>query len=114
MFVIEDQELLFAMSYKSNRNWTLPQVIGGFNVTLCPDCDLFATYVTGTTGGSSGGTITITPFNAVGTILYILNDTLVQSSNTFTGLTAGTYTIKVIDQGAPECFVEETVVVGSS
>ena len=24
MFVIEDQELLFAMSYKSNRSWTLP------------------------------------------------------------------------------------------
>jgi hypothetical protein len=24
IFVIEDQELLFAMSYKSNRNWTLP------------------------------------------------------------------------------------------
>ena len=28
IFVIEDQELLFAMSYKSNRNWTLPD----FNV----------------------------------------------------------------------------------
>jgi len=24
IFVIEDQELLFAMSYKSNRSWTLP------------------------------------------------------------------------------------------
>ena len=24
IFVIEDQELLFALSYKSNRSWTLP------------------------------------------------------------------------------------------
>lgn len=31
LFVIEDQELLFAMSYKSNRTWTLPdyQISGG-------------------------------------------------------------------------------------
>jgi hypothetical protein len=31
MFLIEDQELLFAMSYKSNRSWTLPafQLAGG-------------------------------------------------------------------------------------
>ena len=32
LFVIEDQDLLFAMSFKSNRNWTLPDfslVIGG-------------------------------------------------------------------------------------
>ena len=27
IFVIEDQELLFAMSYKSNRSWTLPDYI---------------------------------------------------------------------------------------
>jgi len=27
IFVIEDQELLFAMSYKSNRSWTLPNYI---------------------------------------------------------------------------------------
>jgi len=30
IFVIEDQELLFAMSYKSNRNWTLPD----YNVSV--------------------------------------------------------------------------------
>ena len=27
LFVIEDQELLFAMSYKSNRSWTLPNYV---------------------------------------------------------------------------------------
>jgi len=30
LFVIEDQDLLFAMSYKSNRNWTLPE----FNLSI--------------------------------------------------------------------------------
>lgn len=40
MFVIEDQELLFAMSYKSNRNWTLPPVNTDFNASLCSDSDL--------------------------------------------------------------------------
>jgi len=29
IFVIEDQELLFAMSYKSNRSWTLPDYTAG-------------------------------------------------------------------------------------
>lgn len=27
IFVIEDQELLFALSYKSNRSWTLPNYL---------------------------------------------------------------------------------------
>lgn len=33
IFVIEDQELLFAMSYKSNRSWTLPEYSVEFNLT---------------------------------------------------------------------------------
>ena len=60
IFVIEDQELLFAMSYKSNRNWTLPdynattagivQTIppptGGTNVTwTTPDNDTYQAVV---------------------------------------------------------------------
>jgi len=36
IFVIEDQELLFAMSYKSNRSWTLPEFYAGTSVL--PDC----------------------------------------------------------------------------
>jgi hypothetical protein len=35
IFVIEDQELLYAMSYKSNRNWTLPPISSGFNIVNC-------------------------------------------------------------------------------
>lgn len=38
IFVIEDQELLFAMSYKSNRSWTVPDYNAGIGVitTECP------------------------------------------------------------------------------
>ena len=36
LFVIEDQELLFAMSYKSNRSWTLPSyVISANSIVGC-------------------------------------------------------------------------------
>jgi uncharacterized protein (TIGR02145 family) len=37
LFVIEDQELLFAMSYKSNRSWTLPNYIIGSGGSPCGD-----------------------------------------------------------------------------
>lgn len=36
MFVIEDQELLFAMSYKSNRSWTVPNYNAYINEV--PEC----------------------------------------------------------------------------
>ena len=35
IFVIEDQELLFAMSYKSNRSWTLPEYLAYANGGGC-------------------------------------------------------------------------------
>lgn len=60
IFVIEDQELLFAMSYKSNRSWTLPDygVDINANVTFgCPACLLQYTVTTvppTTLGGSDG------------------------------------------------------------
>ena len=38
VFVIEDQELLFAMSYKSNRSWTLPNYTVGVNDTIIINC----------------------------------------------------------------------------
>jgi hypothetical protein len=40
IFIIEDQELLQAMSYKTNRSWTLAQINAGFNASACPDSDL--------------------------------------------------------------------------
>ena len=113
LFTIEDQELLFAMSYKSNRNWTIPEVIGGFNVTLCPDCDLIISYssTTPTVIGGSDGTITIMAINDIGTLTYILDDSLSQMTNVFTGLSAGSYNIKVIDSGTQQCFKEETIII---
>jgi len=38
LFVIEDQELLFAMSYKSNRNWTLPNYYAGITALSDISC----------------------------------------------------------------------------
>jgi len=49
LFVIEDQELLFAMSYNSNRSWTLPNygVSGGTVPCLpCPPCPNVSTTTT--------------------------------------------------------------------
>lgn len=52
LFVIEDPELLFAMSYKSNRSWTLPQPIaaagGGNCAEPAPIYELFT--IEGTPG----------------------------------------------------------------
>ena len=45
VFVIEDQELLFAMSYKANRSWTLPEFTAALNVSLCPASDMEITDV---------------------------------------------------------------------
>lgn len=35
IIIITDQELLFALSYKSNRNWTLPEPKINFNLNTC-------------------------------------------------------------------------------
>ena len=89
MFVIEDQELLFAMSYKSNRSWTLPDYEATTNDN--PSCPVAAStviwttptiqdpadvcirsqcycYVSGTTGGTySSGWI---PFSIGSTVCH--------------------------------------------
>lgn len=126
IFVIEDQELLFAMSYKSNRSWTLPNFSLGANdsITDCPTCtgnidfDLESTNLT--SFGGSDGTITVN--NISGTIgevsegniyLKVVNSGTSQiyySNNintqpiTISGLTAGFYEITIIDLGAPNSF----------
>lgn len=48
LFVIEDQELLFAISYKSNRSWTLPQHSYGINNSTsdCPICMVMFDVIT--------------------------------------------------------------------
>ena len=127
IFVIEDQELLFAMSYKSNRSWTLPNFNIGANdsITDCPICegivDFTFTSSDTTSIGGTNGSITITDvtglINSLGatgmTYLKIEKTTgaggiffsdLINSSilnNPIGGLSAGTYKITIIDLGAP-------------
>lgn len=58
MFLIEDQELLFAMSYKSNRSWTLPSydLTTGGNLVAPPEPPqtLFVQTLIGTPGSIKG------------------------------------------------------------
>jgi hypothetical protein len=67
MFLIEDQELLYAMSYKSNRSWTLPEFSLNGGSGGCPPVPpappvLFVQTIIGTPGSikNTGG------FNIVG------------------------------------------------
>lgn len=113
IFVIEDQELLFAMSYKSNRNWTLPQPVAGFNFTICSTCNLDISFTGGTFTGNSV-TITGVTGNA-GMLIYKLSDginnPILQESNTFTGLSDGTYVLTVYDTGTAECYVTDIIII---
>jgi hypothetical protein len=59
IFTIDDQELVAAMSYKSNRNWTLPTL--GYGLTTVTDGllgqtqDLYVSYMLGSTSGYTTG-----------------------------------------------------------
>lgn len=119
IFVIEDQELLYAMSYKSNRNWTLPQIGSNFNITFCNPCalDVIGSFdVSSTTGQTTGATITMTILSgAQGTVTYSIDSGETrQKSNIFSQLTAGTYKIIAYDDGSPDCQDEETIVIDSN
>jgi hypothetical protein len=112
VFVIEDQELLFAMTYKGNRNWTLPRPILGLNVSMCDPCNLIIKSIVATAdNGSGNGTITITVDNTVGSILYSINNGVTYiGSNVFLGLVGGnTYNVKVIDTGVNNCNQSQTI-----
>lgn len=68
MFLIEDQELLYAMSYKSNRSWTLPiyelNVGGGCVAPPEPPAVLFVQTQLGSPGSINGtGGINIIGFD---------------------------------------------------
>jgi hypothetical protein len=132
IFVIEDQELLFAMSYKSNRSWTLPNygVDINANVTFgCPDCVL--TYMTMPSspsflGGNDGGLYVYDIQNNLGNftdgqvLLEVISGaTLTASGYTgttiffgaitgdtlITGLTSGDYFTNVYDVASTNCIV---------
>ena len=136
IFVIEDPELLFAMSYKSNRSWTLPNFNVGANdsITDCPVCtgDIAFTYTKqdATSIGGTNGNITIT--NVSGLIfddpqkVYVKiertsgsggiyhSEILGSFGKVFGGLPAGTYMVTVTDLGAAydsSCEAEITGIV---
>ena len=121
LFVIEDQELLFAMSYKSNRSWTLPDYGYDINANVtfgCPQCIImWDTEINSPSviGGDDGSLFIHNIQNNIGffdkdqiilkvvsggtsgnTIFFnsITGDTLISN------LTAGDYYIDLIDLGA--------------
>lgn len=59
MFTIDNQELVAALSYKSNRNWTLPNVITTLGTTVDGVIDgtetLYVTYLLESTSGYTSG-----------------------------------------------------------
>ena len=116
MFIIEDQELLFAMSYKANRSWTLPNYSIGVNnaLTDCPICTLTFSASGNTPTIYNDGQITIYDIanNILGStlILEILNGTdrvyyqpITDAGITVSGLSGGTYSTRLYDLGAPNC-----------
>jgi len=146
IFLIEDQELLFAMSYKSNRSWTLPEheVDINANVTFgCPACFLQydvttipPTYINGNDGqiiisdilNSSLDSVPTSPVileiltgptgNTGQTKIYfseITGDTIITNNNTINNynLSAGTYTVKLIDTGFADCIVSTGVTISA-
>ena len=125
LFVIEDQELLFAMSYKSNRSWTLPAPVVGFNISVssCPQCVVSAT-ITKTDVNSLGGfgSITISnlingdPMVAVFIQVNIIGNPTPVYFNRYSGnttvisnLTAGNYAVTLYDTSSSNCFITYSV-----
>ena len=136
LFVIEDQELLFAMSYKSNRSWSLPNYTVGINEGFqsCATCEM--TVVSGETGTArltqpsswggtgklsfavdkiygDGNTVIAEAFGSGNSIMRRLTGTtVIGTANTVAfemTLPADTYDhIDVIDYGLPTCIKQLT------
>jgi len=100
IFVIEDQELLFAMTYKGNRNWTLPKPTLGLNLTQCEVVNNMTnmTFIVNspTTSGSTDATLEVFVTNAISPS-YSLDGGIGQSGNFFSGLTAGFHSVVITD-----------------
>jgi hypothetical protein len=119
IFVIEDQELLFAMSYKGNRNWTLPRATLGLNLTQCEPTNNLANLTlvinSPTSNVATNGKIQIFATNAISPS-YSLNGGIGQINNVFSGLTSSAYTIKVTDLAvpAPNNYISGSTTLSSS
>lgn len=122
IFTIEDQELLYAMSYKSNRNWTLPNYTLDLGVSSCggecTECLLDATLTSpnlGTilinnviTSDGTNGKVFVEVKNG-NTTVYITQFT--GTSHTITGLNSGNYTVTLYDLSSPLCTFSENISV---
>jgi hypothetical protein len=120
IFLIEDQELLFAMSYKSNRSWTLPRPSAGFNLQLnnCSGVCLLKPptiiKTQETSFGAKNATITITPNGGQGDIFYSIDGGLTyKTTPTFTGLGSGTYNVVVLDTVIQNCSISTVVTIAA-
>jgi hypothetical protein len=132
IFVIEDQELLFAMSYKSNRSWTLPNYTVGVNDNITAGCvPCVVIYLVDPTPPSkingSDGSIYIHDINGhiPGAMLILsisgesgmvffntLTNDMITNGVHVTGLTAGIYNINFYNDGAVNCPTGSTVISG--
>ena len=122
VFTIEDQEMLMALSYKANRNWTLPEfTLSDVNQKCgeqCTECKLsvditspFANTIQLSNFVSSDSTQT-------NVIIQIKSGTTNISFTQWSGgtyiisdLSAGTYSVTVYDLTSPMCMVEGSVTV---
>lgn len=116
IFVIEDQDLLFAMTYKSNRNWTLPKPAVGLNLQLaaCAACLLntpTAAYIPETSTGANDAIVTVTATGGQGTLLYSMDGVHYQTSNIFLGVSPGVKTITVVDPVMIGCTGSTTITI---
>jgi len=117
LFVIEDQELLFAMSYKANRSWTLPDYRVGLNsvISNCPSCQA-SFEVSGNTPTIYGdGTLSVYNIQNVSDSTLLLEvyegsnriyfQPILASGITLTNLTGGVYSSYLYDLGVHDCKV---------
>lgn len=131
VFVIDDQELLFAMSYKANRSWTLPDYGYDINANVtfgCPYCVL-EYGISGTSPsyiGGNDGTLTVhNIMNNLGSftegqiLLKVSSgDTQyffgsITGDTTINGLTAGHYVTEMYDIASTNCVVSGSTTITS-
>lgn len=127
LFVIEDQELLFAMSYKSNRSWTLPNYNVGINDNViigCANCmvDYLLTVTPPTTIDGRNGSIYVhnIEFSYGDMVLELMSGStrllyVPLSAETqnylIKGLSVGNYIVNLYDLGSPNCVASSGVTI---
>ncbi len=133
LFVIEDQELLFAMSFKSNRSWTLPNYTVATNTSAvfgCPDCTVTFNVIAHSplVQGANTGTLIINQIeNVIGIapdvelVLSVSGETHgrvyfepITTGAVVTGLYADTYHVIVYDlRASTTSCIGQTIVLSN-